>query len=74
MLAGGGAHNGYLVKRIKSLSKNIDIIVPDKTIIDYKEALLMAYMAYLRVLGKTNVLASATGAIKDSTGGAIYLS
>lgn len=73
LLTGGGAKNKFLVKRIKQICKNISIIVPDISLIDFKEALLMAYIGYLRVLERPNVISSVTGAACDSRGGAIYL-
>ena len=74
MFAGGGTNNSFLMKRIIALSPNATIVIPDRKIIDYKEALLMAYLGYLRVKEKPNVLSSVTGAQKDSIGGAICLS
>jgi len=74
MFAGGGTNNSFLMKRINALSPNATIVIPDKKIIDYKEALLMAYLGYLRIKEKPNVLSSVTGARKDSIGGAICLS
>jgi anhydro-N-acetylmuramic acid kinase len=71
LLSGGGAHNSFLVERIKANSAN-QIIIPDSNIIDYKEALVFAYLAYLRLQNKNNVLASVTGAIKDHCAGSIH--
>lgn len=73
LFAGGGTKNSFLMNRIKFLSEDIEIVIPDNSIIDFKEALLMAYVGYLRVKGKTNILSSVTGASKDSIGGAICL-
>ena len=74
-VTGGGTHNGFLIQnlyqRLKEL--NIELIVPPKEIVDYKETILMALMGYLRVNNKTNVLASVTGAKRNTIGGAIYL-
>lgn len=74
LFAGGGTRNKFLMERIKSLTKDFKIVIPDETIIDYKEALLMAYIGYLRIDQKTNVLASVTGASKDTIGGALCIS
>jgi anhydro-N-acetylmuramic acid kinase len=41
-------------------------------IIDYKEALIFAFLGVLRYLGKENILRSATGAKTDSIGGTIH--
>ena len=71
MFTGGGAKNIFLMDKIAELGRNYSIIIPDESIIDYKEALLMAYMGYLRVTEKTNTLKTVTGALQDTIGGAI---
>ena len=43
-----------------------------KMIIDYKEALVFTFLGLLRLEGKTNVLASVTGAESDSCSGRIW--
>lgn len=70
LVTGGGAYNSYLVERIQELTKT-KLILPDSTIIDFKEALIFAFMGLLRVLGKNNVLASATGAPDDHCAGLV---
>ncbi|MDZ7741353.1 MAG: anhydro-N-acetylmuramic acid kinase [Bacteroidota bacterium] len=72
LLTGGGAKNRLLVKRIRELS-NKEIIVPEKKIIDYKEALVFAFLGLLRRENKINCLASVTGARQDSSCGSIFL-
>ncbi len=72
LVTGGGAKNEFLIESIRSQS-SAEIIVPNVEIVDYKEALIFAYLGLLRVLGRANVLASATGASKDSISGAVYL-
>lgn len=72
IITGGGAYNSFLIKRIVQLS-NCQIIVPEKEIIEYKEAIIFAFMGYLRYHNKINVLASVTGAQKDHSAGCIYL-
>jgi anhydro-N-acetylmuramic acid kinase len=52
---------------------NHEIIIPGKTIIDFKEALIFAFMGVLKNLGKVNCLASVTGAKQDCSGGIEYL-
>ena len=73
LITGGGARNKFLIKRIKSLSKGCETIIPDNLIIDFKEALMIAYMGYLRVNKENNLLSSVTGASQDSIGGAICI-
>jgi len=71
LITGGGAHNNFLITAIrKELQQNIPI--SDRTIIDFKEALIFAFMGILRIEEKVNCLASATGASRDSSIGVIY--
>ena len=71
LLTGGGVKNGFLVQSIKERSK-VKIIIPGKTLIDYKEALIFAFLGVLRLRKEPNCLASVTGAREDSCGGAVY--
>ena len=72
LITGGGAKNQYLINRIKALSKH-EIIIPETMIIDYKEALIFAFLAALKMEGKINVLSSVTGASSDSSSGKIWM-
>ncbi|MEO1436122.1 MAG: anhydro-N-acetylmuramic acid kinase [Bacteroidota bacterium] len=73
MVTGGGTHNAYLVHRIKALlPDHIEVIVPDQDIVDYKEAIIFAFMGLLRQLGQVNCLASVTGASRDSSSGTLF--
>lgn len=71
LITGGGAKNTYLTERIQ---KHVDgkVTIPDPKTIDYKEALIFAFLGYLRSAEKVNVLSSVTGASMDSCAGAIY--
>jgi len=73
LVTGGGAYNTYLIDRIKYyLNKQIILTIPDATTVEYKEAIIMAFIAVLRVLNKPNVLASVTGAKRNSINGCIW--
>lgn len=71
LCTGGGARNKYLIERLQARTKH-EVIVPEKQIIDYKEALVFAFLGLLRMEGKTNVLSSVTGAESDSCSGKIW--
>ncbi len=74
LVTGGGAMNTFLMKTLQGkLGKPVKIITPEKTLIEFKEALVFALMGVLRVEGKTNVLSSVTGAKNDSSSGVIFL-
>lgn len=70
LYTGGGAYNTHLMERIKALTTS-EIILPKKEIIDFKEALIFAFMGVLRLQGMNNVLCSATGAKHDHSTGII---
>ncbi len=70
-VTGGGAHNQFLIERLQARSSH-EVVIPDKMIIDYKEALVFAFLGLLRMEGKTNVLSSVTGAESDSCSGRVW--
>ena len=71
LVTGGGTRNKFLMERLQARTSH-EVIIPDKMIIDYKEALVFAFLGLLRIEGKTNVLASVTGAESDSCSGRIW--
>ena len=75
LATGGGALNIFLIEQLKEHLKelSIDVIVPDKKLVNYKEALIMALIGVLRWREEYNVLSSVTGAAKDSIGGALWM-
>lgn len=70
LFTGGGTYNSFLVERIKSKT-NTEIIIPEKEIIDFKEALIFAFMGVLKMTNENNVLSSATGSLRDHCSGII---
>jgi len=70
LITGGGAYNDFLVERIKALT-NHKIIIPEKNIIEFKEALIFAFLGVLRMRNEVNCLKSVTGAFEDNVGGAV---
>ncbi len=68
LFTGGGTYNSFLVERIKAKTET-EIIIPEKEIIDFKEALIFAFMGVLRMTNENNVLSSATGSSRDHCSG-----
>ena len=75
LVTGGGAFNTFLVQKLKEglLPLQILVVVPDSTVVKFKEALIMALIGILRWREETNVLATVTGASQNSIGGALWL-
>ena len=71
LITGGGAYNTYLISRIKAQS-NSKIFIPSSQIIEYKEALIFAFLGVLKDLNINNCYSSVTGAKKDHCSGKIY--
>jgi anhydro-N-acetylmuramic acid kinase len=72
LVTGGGAHNGFLVERLRH-ELGVEVVVADRQLADYKEALIMALIGVLRWREENNVMASVTGASRDSIGGAVWI-
>lgn len=72
LVTGGGTYNTFLMERIKKHTFH-DLVIPEKNTIKFKEALIFAFLGVLRIRNEINCLKSVTGAVKDNTGGAIYL-
>jgi len=51
----------------------IEVVVPDEKLIQYKEAMIMAFMGVLRWRQEYNILSSVTGASRDTIGGALWI-
>ena len=71
LITGGGAHNGFLIDLIRQKIHG-QVIIPDDKTIDFKEAIIFAFLGMLRANDLPNCLASVTGSRQDSCGGAIY--
>jgi len=71
LATGGGAFNDYLIERIRFYS-DLEIIVPKREIIDFKEALIFGLLGVLKDENETNCLQSVTGAVKDHSSGIVF--
>lgn len=72
LTTGGGALNTFLIQIIaEKLKGRAEVIVPSAKIIEFKEALVFAFLGVLRARGEINVLKSVTRARRDSIGGEV---
>ncbi len=71
LVTGGGVCNTFLMDCIRAHCKS-EIIIPETTIVHFKEALVFAFLGLLRLKGEVNCLQSVTGAKKNHSSGAIF--
>lgn len=73
LVTGGGALNHFLIETLQEkLGTTVEVVIPSKTIIAFKEALVFALMGALRLEHDINVLCSVTGAKRDSSSGVVF--
>lgn len=74
LVTGGGAFNSFLMQQIREqlLPLEVSVVIPDASLVQYKEALIMGFLAVLRWRQESTVLSSVTGASRDSIGGALW--
>lgn len=72
LVTGGGAYHSFLLEKIQDFT-GVQLVKPSKKIIEYKEALIFAYLGVLRIREEINVLSSVTGASEDSSSGTIHI-
>lgn len=72
LLTGGGAYNEFLISLVKEKLQGHKVVVPVPLIVDYKEALIFAFLGLKGALGEITSLSSVTGASRDSISMAMY--
>ncbi|MCB0806194.1 MAG: anhydro-N-acetylmuramic acid kinase [Bacteroidales bacterium] len=70
LITGGGAFNQFLISRIRA-NTDVEVVIPEVGIIEFKEALVFAFLGVLRMENQINCLASVTGAKRDCCCGII---
>ena len=70
LISGGGSFNKTLIQSLRN--HNINLVIPESQILNYKESLIFGLLGYLRINNKINCLRSVTGASKDHSSGDIY--
>ena len=71
LATGGGTYNDFLMERIQFYLPQLEIIIPDKKTVEFKEALIFALLGVLKLRNEINVLSSVTGAKHDHSSGVI---
>lgn len=72
LLTGGGALNLYLVERMQANAPQCRYVVPDRQTVNFKEALIFAFLGALYIADMPNCMSSVTGASYNCIGGALY--
>lgn len=72
LVTGGGAFNEHLINRLKFYAPNTKVVLGSKELIEFKEAIIFAFLGVLRIKEINNVLSSVTGASKDHCSGNIF--
>ncbi|CAL2103414.1 Anhydro-N-acetylmuramic acid kinase [Tenacibaculum sp. 190130A14a] len=72
LVTGGGAFNKFLLQRIEVLVGK-SVTVPENMLINYKEALIFAFLGVLKLKNEVNCLKSVTGAREDHSSGVIFI-
>lgn len=70
LITGGGTLNRFLIETLRSKT-SATLIIPDKQLIEYKEALIFAFLGLLFYNKETGVLTSVTGARSESIAGTL---
>lgn len=73
LATGGGTYNDFLIERMQFHLPQMQIIIPDKKVLEFKEALIFGLLGVLKLRNEINVLCSVTGATHDHSSGEIYI-
>src|SRR5690606_24037590 len=70
LCTGGGAFNSFLLYRLmETCGDRVSVVVPEDAVVKFKEAVVFAFLAVLRVRNEVNCLRSVTGALRDTSSG-----
>lgn len=72
LVTGGGTFNSFLIQELK-LKTDTAIVIPENEVVNFKEALVFAFLGVLKWENRINILGSVTGAGKDHSSGQIHL-
>lgn len=72
LITGGGAHHPLILELLCEKLKNMEVVKPDDETVNFKEAIIFAFLGLLRLTKQNNVLASVTGDPFNHSSGTIY--
>ncbi len=73
LATGGGAYNTFFIEQLQeALGERVRVVVPSPEIIEFKEAIVFAFMGALHLVGEKTCLKSVTGATQDTSSGVYY--
>ena len=72
LVTGGGTYNSFLLEQIKA-HIDVSLVVPTKTLIEFKEALIFGLLGVLKLRDEVNCLSSVTGANHNHSSGVVFL-
>ena len=75
LITGGGAFNSFLVDSIVSELKSlkVEVLATDEILIEYKEALIFAFLGLQTLLGNPNTVPGVTGAKSAAVSGSVHI-
>ena len=71
LITGGGAYNSFLIEQIRKHTK-AELILPERLLIEYKEAIIFGFLGVLKFRKEINCLKSVTGSKKNHSSGKIF--
>lgn len=71
LVTGGGAFHTFLIQKMSEKSKR-RLAIPEEGLVNFKEAIVFAFLGALNYWGRVNVFDSATGSVRQHIGGATY--
>ena len=71
-ITGGGAYNDFMIERVQFHLPETKVVIPERKIIEFKEALIFGLLGVLKLRNEINTLSSVTGAKMDHSSGIVY--
>jgi len=71
-ITGGGAYNDFMIERVQFHLPETKIVIPERKIIEFKEALIFGLLGVLKLGNEINTLSSVTGSKMDHSSGIVY--